>query len=105
MPLDLGDLDGKMKLFETAARSCLAQLGAFEQDDLDELVTDALSGQASQAVNDGANYNEAHDDAEARASDINNRGADAQIAALMALGWTSDEIGSRLTDMPTEPSF
>lgn len=99
MKLDLGDLDGKMKLFETAAAFFLKTLNEYDQLDLDELVIDTLSGQASEAVNAGHDFDAMHDEADAKATEINNRGSEAQVAALLALGWTPEDIRSRLDDV------
>jgi hypothetical protein len=98
MALDIGDLDGKVKLFETAAAALEAQLPDLDAEDLDELVIDTLSEEASLAVNAGADYETAHGEAEAIASEINNGGPARQLAALLALGWTSEAIVERLAD-------
>ena len=91
MKLDLGDLDGKMKLFETAAAFFLETLNEYDPLDLDDLVIDTLSGQASEAVNAGHDFDGMHDEADAKATEINNRGPEAQVAALLAIGWTPED--------------
>jgi hypothetical protein len=96
MALDIGDLDGKIKLFETAAETWLATIPDFDQDDLDELVIDTLSEEASKAVNAGAGFEASHGEAEAIASEINNGGPRRQVAALLALGWKIDDVAGRL---------
>lgn len=98
MALDIGDLDGKIKLFETAAAALEAQLPDPDAEDLDELVIDTLSEEASLAVNAGADYDDSHGMAESIASEINNGGPARQLAALLALGWTPEAIVGRLAE-------
>ena len=98
--MDLGDLDGKMKLLASAASAYLAGLGAVDQEDLDELVVETLSGLASVSVNQGAEIGAEHEKAEALASDINNRGQEAQIAALMAFGLGAKDLDEWFRDVP-----
>ena len=100
MCLGLGDLDGKMKLLASAAAEYLAGLGVVDQEDLDELVVETLSGLASVSVNQGAEIESEHEGAEALASDINNRGPEAQVAALMALGLGDKDLDAWLRDVP-----
>ncbi|MCE6958715.1 hypothetical protein LAZ40_06600 [Cereibacter sphaeroides] len=100
MPLDLGDLDGKIKQFETAAAEWLARVSP-DEEELDELVIDTLSEEASKAVNSGANSGDAHGEAEDLASGINNGGAGRQVAALLALGWTLGQLEERLEIAPS----
>jgi hypothetical protein len=104
MALDIGDLDGKIKLFETAAAALDARMPNLDAEDLDEMVIDTLSEEASRAVNAGARYDEAHGEAEGIASEINNGGPARQLAALLALGWTSEAILDRLAETES-PAF
>lgn len=52
--------------------------------DLDESVHQLRSEAASQAVNDGADYDETHDSASLDASAINNGGIESQIGFLLS---------------------
>jgi hypothetical protein len=72
--------------------SLVGQLGLTDVDHLDELVYDTLNADASEQVNTGARpeldflaaFDELHDDADERASRINNQGVHAQLAVLLA---------------------
>lgn len=67
------------------------QLGITAEDHLDELVYDALNSDAADQVNTGTlpdldvltAFDELHDDADQRASRINNQGVRAQLAVLL----------------------
>ena len=94
------DLDGRTKLMASAAAQYLAGLPDVDQEAIDELVLDTLNGSASGEVNQGADLDEAHDAADALASEINNRGPEGQIAALMALGLNAADLDERLREAP-----
>lgn len=75
------------------------------EDDLDELVHDACSNTASNKVNgdrDGLDfwdaYDQFHDDAEQRASNINNSGTSGQLRFLAAFYGTTQALRSLLQD-------
>lgn len=69
---------------EVAELVALADTLGLSEIDLDETVHDLCSQTASQAVNDGAGYEDAHDSASVEASAINNGGLEAQIAFLVS---------------------
>lgn len=64
----------------------LADTLGLSEIDLDETVHDLCSQAASAAVNEGADYEQTHDDASADASAINNGGLEDQVAFLIASG-------------------
>lgn len=104
MNMPLGDLDGKMKQFETAAKELLARLPDLDQSDLDMLVYDAFSEQASSAVNsENADYDETHDYADRQAAHVNNHGPAAQLSVLLAMGWTEDGLLEELASGAETP--
>ncbi|WP_411839643.1 hypothetical protein [Paracoccus sp. ME4] len=93
MSMPFADLDGKMKQFETAATDLLTRVPDLDQSDLDMLVYDAFSEQASSAVNsENADHNESHDLADRQASHVNNHGQTAQVSVLLGMGWTEDGL-------------
>lgn len=57
--------------------------GVVTQDELDEFVCEIYSLEASCEVNDGADEDDAHNDADERAANINNRGIGAQVQFLV----------------------
>lgn len=91
----IADLDGQAKLFETIAADFFASNPALDQQELDEMVTDAMTSLGASAANQGQEAEEAISEAEAVASDWNNRGQSDQVSLLLALGYSLDDIKNR----------
>jgi len=69
------------------------------QDALDEAVIDTHSRVASGQVNSsGADYDDAHDEAESQASEVNNGGLRAQVAYLVD-SWGAEDLDKHLTGL------
>lgn len=88
----LSEIQSDLEAHREKASAMLANLTEFDQENLDEAVYGALSSLASDTVNAGGDYEASHDLADQAASNTNNLGPEAQIACLMALGWSEDDI-------------
>ncbi len=72
------------------------------EDALDEAVLDTHSRTASGQVNNAeAEFSDAHDDAERKASEVNNGGPRAQVAYLID-SWGAEELDKHLTELGRE---
>ncbi len=72
------------------------------EDALDEAVIDTHSDTASGQVNSsGAEFSEAHDEAERQASEVNNAGPRAQVAYLID-SWGAEDLDKHLTGLGRE---
>lgn len=92
MPISLSTIEEKMDIHAEVAAAVLVRIGSFDQEDLDEVVIDACCKAAASDVNDGAEDGIAYGLAEETAASINNEGPEMQIAALLALDWSQDDI-------------
>lgn len=103
MDIDLENLDITVRQFEAKAEAIHAKMPDLDQDALDELVTGMFSGIAARHANEGNNPEAAHDAADAIASGINNEGPLAQIATILALGMSEEQIEEAIAPEMSAP--
>lgn len=90
--MDQKELHERIERHAADAAGLIDRAGRFDQEALDEAVTDVLCQIAASDTGTRADIDDDIGEAEEIAATINNQGQNCQVAALLALGLRHDEI-------------